>query len=107
MSEDHDIKSIGKVVQLRLIGFPLLFEFFTAESVEFRFSGVSLKDLIYRIIELFGEPARKSFLVKGAGEIEPAVQARVNDRFVKAGSFDRESLNPGDTVTLMRLLAGG
>lgn len=94
-------------IEIIFIGFPKIYDYFRRDQVNHSFSGKTLSDLVTDLITHHGEPIRKSLLEERTQKLDPTIQVRINEKFVKGQDFDRQIIEKGDKVVFLRLLAGG
>jgi sulfur carrier protein ThiS len=94
-------------IEVVFIGFPKIYDFFLGDRVRHSFSGKTLSDLLEDLIAHYGEPVRKFLLEKSTQKLDPTIQVMLNGNRVRREDFHRHAIEEGDTLTLLRLLAGG
>lgn len=82
---------------------PRLAEAMGKQEVEVEFSGTTAGDLVAHLIQRYGRKAREA-LHDRAGAMDPVVSMLRNE---KEWVRTETTLEEGDTVTLMMLMAGG
>ena len=94
-------------IEIVFIGFPKIYDFFSRDHITYVFSGKTVPDLVQDLIAYHGEPIRESLLEKRTQKLDPTIQVRINEKYVKREDFDRQIIEKGDKVVFLRLLAGG
>ena len=86
---------------------PQLAEAMGKQEVEVELAGTTAQDLVAHLVQRFGHRARKA-LYDGSGAMDPVVQMLRNEKeWVRTDRLAETTLEEGDTVTLMMLMAGG
>ncbi|MHC4974823.1 MAG: MoaD/ThiS family protein [Planctomycetota bacterium] len=82
---------------------PQLAEAMGSQEIELEFAGTTAGDLVAHLIQRYGRKARAA-LHDQSGAMDPVVQMLRNE---KEWVRTETTLEEGDTVTLMMLMAGG
>lgn len=86
---------------------PQLAEAMGKQEVEVEFAGTTAGDLVAHLVRQYGRKAREA-LHDRAGKMDPVVQMLRNEKeWVRTDRLAETTLEEGDTVTLMMLMAGG
>lgn len=86
---------------------PQLAEAMGKQAIEVEFAGTTAQDLVAHLVQRFGHRARKA-LYDSAGAMDPVVQMLRNEKeWIRTDRLAETTLEEGDTVTLMMLMAGG
>jgi molybdopterin converting factor small subunit len=86
---------------------PLLAEAMGGQETEVEFAGTTAGDLIEHLIQHYGHKAKRA-ICDQAGDIDPIVSMLRNEKeWVRTDRLAETTLDEGDTVTLMMLMAGG
>ena len=99
--------SVKKQIEIKFVGFPKVYDFFKGPCIQHAFKGKTLLNLIEDLMVYYGEPLRESFLIKRTQALDLTIQAKVNGNYIKREAFNRQVIEDGDRVTLLRLMAGG
>jgi MoaD family protein len=92
-------------VHLKLF-LPVLPEAIGRKELEVEFDGQTVGDLIGHLVATYGRKAKQA-LYDEKGQMDPVVQVLLNgEEWVTHDQFDR-TLNDGDSVMLMLMMAGG
>jgi sulfur carrier protein ThiS len=94
-------------IEVVFMGFPKIYDFFLRDRIRHSFSGKTLSDLVENLIAQYDEPIRRSLLEERTQKLDPTIQVRVNGNYVKREDFDRQTIEDGDNIIFLRLLAGG
>jgi MoaD family protein len=85
---------------------PVLPEVIGRKELEVEFAGETVNDLLEHLIGRYGRKARQA-LYDGKGKLDPVVQVLLNGKeWVTHDRLDT-SLQDGDSVVLMVMMAGG
>ena len=93
-------------IQVEFFGFPAILDVVGREKLELEFSGETVKDVIEELIKRYGKTVRAAFY-DAQGNFDLMIQIALNGNFFIAVDKHDTSLNEGDTVMFMLLLAGG
>ena len=92
-------------VDLKIL-LPVLPEAIGRKELEVEFTGETVNDLIDHLVAQYGRKARQA-LYDERGQLDPVVQVLLNgEEWVTHDRLDR-TLQDGDHVVLMLMLAGG
>jgi sulfur carrier protein ThiS len=94
-------------IMLEFVGFPVLYDILPKGPSPYRFEGNTVAQLLDHLMSKGDRRVRESLLEQGTGMMDPAIQITVNGRFLEKEKFLEKRLDEGDSVTIMRLLAGG
>lgn len=85
---------------------PVLPEAIGCKKLEVEFAGETVSDLIDHLVARYGRPARQALYDK-QGKLDPVVQVLINgEAWVYHDQLDT-TLQDGDSVVFMLMLAGG
>jgi MoaD family protein len=85
---------------------PVLPEAIGRKKLEVEFAGETVSDLIDHLVARYGRPARQALYDK-QGKLDPVVQVLINgEAWVYHDQLDT-TLQDGDSVVFMLMLAGG
>jgi MoaD family protein len=85
---------------------PVLPETIGRKKLEVEFAGETVNDLIDHLVARYGRPARQALYDK-QGKLDPVVQVLINgEAWVYHDQLDT-TLQDGDSVVFMLMLAGG
>jgi hypothetical protein len=98
-----------KEVQIEILftGFPKIYDFFSRNRITYTFSGKTVLDLVQDLIAHYGEPVMGALLEERTQRLDPTIQVRINEKYVKGEDLGRQGIEQGDKVLFLRLLAGG
>jgi molybdopterin converting factor small subunit len=86
---------------------PQLAEAMGSQEVEVEVAGTTADDLVAHLIQRYGRKAREA-LHDRTGAMDPVVSMLRNEKeWVRTDRLAETTLQEGDTVTLMMLMAGG
>jgi MoaD family protein len=92
-------------VNLRIF-LPMLSEVIGRKELEIEFVGSTVNDLIDHLIAQYGRKAKQA-LYDENGELDPVVQVLLNgEQWITADLLDT-SLQDGDNVVILTMMAGG
>ncbi len=93
-------------VRVEIVGVPMLSDVIGMKKFELDVPGKSVKDLLEELTRKYGVKVRK-VLYDEKGAFDPMIQIAVNgEKWIPADRHDT-TLNDGDTLIFMILLAGG
>jgi MoaD family protein len=93
-------------VRIEIVGVPMLSDVIGMKKFELDVPGKTVKDLLEELIRKYGVKVRK-VLYSEKGAFDPMIQIAVNgEKWIPADQHDT-TLNDGDTILFMILLAGG
>jgi sulfur carrier protein ThiS len=105
---EMDIEANAQIhINVVFVGFPRIYDFFHSNRIRHPLPGKTVTDLVEDLVSRHGETIRKSLLEESTKRLDPTLQVRLNGTRVKREEFDRQTLQAGDTLTFLRLLAGG
>jgi MoaD family protein len=88
------------------IHLPMLAEALGRRELEVEFAGETVSDLVEHLVAQYGHKARQALLDE-TGELDPVVQVLLNgEEWVTHDRLDT-SLQDGDNVMFMMMMAGG
>lgn len=92
-------------VRLQLL-VPALPEVIGRKEIEVEFSGQTVNDLLLYLVKQYGRAAKQAFY-DNQGELDPVIQVLVNGKeWVRHDALDT-TLQDGDHVAFMAMIAGG
>ena len=94
-------------IEIEFTGFPLIFDIFHGGGHTYIFRGSTLSELIEDLVERFGDPIKKSMHDERTEAFDPAVQIFINHKEYISDGLGQRTIEEGDKVTFLRLLAGG
>ena len=94
-------------IMLEFVGFPVLYDILPKGPSPCSFEGNTVTELLDHLMVKADRLVRESLLEQGTGMMDPAIQITVNGKFLERENFSDRTLDEGDSVTIMRLLAGG
>ena len=93
-------------VKIEIVGVPMLSDVVGKKKFELNIQGKTVRDLIEELIRKYGAKIRK-VLYSEMGTFDPMIQIALNgEKWIPADRHDT-TLNEGDTLIFMILLAGG
>ncbi len=93
-------------VRIEIVGVPMLSDVIGMKKFELDVPGKSVKDLLEELTRKYGVKVRK-VLYDEKGAFDPMIKIAVNgEKWIPADRHDT-TLNDGDTLIFMILLAGG
>lgn len=93
-------------VRIEIVGVPMLSDVIGMKKFELDVPGKTVKDLLEELTRKYGVKVRK-VLYDEKGAFDPMIQIAVNgEKWIPADRHDT-TLNDGDTLIFMILLAGG
>jgi molybdopterin converting factor small subunit len=93
-------------VSIEIVGVPMLSDIIGKKKFDLVVPGKTIKDLIEELIRKYGTRLRKA-LYGEKGIFDPMIQITLNgEKWIPADRHDT-TLNEGDTIIFMILLAGG
>jgi molybdopterin converting factor small subunit len=93
-------------INVEFLGLPMISEVLRKKKLELDITGNTVKDVIEELIRSYGERVKDFFYDKD-GNFDVMIQITLNGKaFIPANKHDT-SLNEGDTLLFMLLLAGG
>lgn len=93
-------------VYLDFLGLPDLLESIGSKGMQLELKECTVRDVLNRVSELQSDRARKIFFDED-GNLNMAIQILLNGRALIGRDHLDKRLHQGDTVTVMRLVAGG
>jgi molybdopterin converting factor small subunit len=94
-------------IEIEFIGFPLIFDIFQGEGHTYIFRGSTLLELVEDLVERFGDRVRESMHDQRTEAFDRAIQIIINQKEYISGGLNQRTIEEGDKVTFLRLLAGG
>ena len=93
-------------IQIESLGLPTLSKLIGKKS-QVEMTDGTLSDLVARIVDKLGPPARK-ILLDREGKLDMAIQVMINDEgFMPRDEYSKRALKDGDQVKFMLLVGGG
>ena len=93
-------------IQIESLGLPTLSKLI-GKKTQMEMTGGTLSDLVSRIVDKLGPPARKILLDQG-GQLDMTIQVMINDEgFLPRDEYSKRVLKDGDRVKFMLLVGGG
>ena len=93
-------------IQIESLGLPTLSKLI-GKKAQLEIADGTLSDLVMRIIDKLGPPARK-ILLDQEGELDMTIQVMINDEgFLPRDEYSKRVLRDGDEVKFMLLVGGG
>ncbi|MFB0505949.1 MAG: MoaD/ThiS family protein [Thermodesulfobacteriota bacterium] len=93
-------------VRVEIVGVPMLSDVIGKKNFELHITGKTVRDLIEELIRKHGAKVRKA-LYDEKGAFDPMIQIALNgEKWIPSDQHDT-TLNEGDTLIFMILLAGG
>jgi sulfur carrier protein ThiS len=93
-------------IQIESLGLPTLSKLIGKKS-QLEMGDGTLADLVARIVNRRGRPARK-ILLDSEGQLDMTIQVMVNDEgFLPRSEYSQRILKDGDAVKFMLLVGGG
>jgi len=94
-------------IEIEFIGFPLISDIFQRGLRTYSFRGSTLSELVEDLIERFGDPVKESLQDQQTKTFDRAIQIIVNQEEYLSGELEHRTIEEGDKITFLRLLAGG
>jgi sulfur carrier protein ThiS len=94
-------------IHIEFVGFPTIYDLFTAGFHPYAFQGSSLFELVEDLIAHYGDVMRESLLDQRAKTLDQTIQVRLNQNYLSREEVDKQELEEGDDITFLKLLAGG
>jgi hypothetical protein len=94
-------------IEIEFIGFPLIFDIFQEGFHTYIFRGSTLSELIDDLVERFGDRVRQSMDDQRTESFDPAIQILINQKEYVSDDLNYRTIEEGDKVTFLKLLAGG
>jgi molybdopterin converting factor small subunit len=93
-------------INVEFLGLPMISEVLGKKKLELDITGNTVNDVIEELISSYGNKV-KDFFYDKEGNFDVMIQITLNGKaFIRANKHDT-SLNEGDTLLFMLLLAGG
>jgi sulfur carrier protein ThiS len=93
-------------IQIESLGLPTLSKLI-GKNTQLEMAGGTLADLVARIVDKLGPPARK-LLLDQEGKLDMTIQVMINDEgFLPRDEYSQRVLKDGDKVKFMLLVGGG
>lgn len=93
-------------INLEFLGFPMVSDAVGKRKLELNISGATVKDVIDELINRYGKKVRDAFY-DTQGSFDLMIQISLNGKSFIPPDKHNISLNEGDTLVFMLLLAGG
>lgn len=93
-------------VNVEFLGFPMISDIIGRKRLELNISGNTVRDVIDKLIRLYGKKAREAFYDE-KGNFDVTVQITLNGKTFIPADKHLTPLNEEDTLVFMLLLAGG
>ena len=94
-------------ILVEFIGFPTLHDLFPAGTHPCIFPGNSLSGLVEDLILRYGETMKESLIDQETKKLDQTIQVRLNCNYLNREEMDLQELKEGDSITFLKLLAGG
>ena len=92
-------------ISVEFLGFPMVSNVL-GKRLELDIPGSSVKDLIDELVRRHGRKIENAFYDE-KGTLDVTLQMMINGKLIGSADIHSSSLNEGDTLTFMLLLAGG
>ena len=93
-------------IQIESLGLPTLSKLI-GKKTQMEMTDGTLSDLVARIVDKLGPPARK-ILLDQEGQLDMTIQVMINDEgFLPRDDYSKRVLKDGDRVRFMLLVGGG
>ncbi len=93
-------------INVEFLGFPMVSDVVGKKKMSLDVPGNTVKDAIDELIGLYGKKVKDSFYDE-KGNLDVTIQMMLNGKLFAPADIQSPSLNEGDTLTFMLLLAGG
>ena len=93
-------------ILVEFLGFPMVSDVIGKKKMELDIPGNTVKDVIDELIRLYGRKVKEAFYDE-KGRFDVTIQMTLNGKIFVSGNQLHTSLNEGDTLVFMLLLAGG
>ncbi len=93
-------------INVEFLGFPMVSDVVGKKKIELDIPGAAVKDVIDELVRRYGIKVRNSFYSE-KGNLDVTIQMMLNGKLFAPADIQSPSLNEGDTLTFMLLLAGG
>ena len=93
-------------INVEFLGFPTVSDVVGKKKIKLDIPGNSVKNAIDGLIGLYGKKVRDSFYDE-KGNLDVTIQMMLNGKLFAPADIQSPSLNEGDTLIFMLLLAGG
>ena len=93
-------------INVEFLGLPMISEVLGKKKLELDITGNTVKDVIDELIRSYGKNV-KDFLYDEEGNFDVMIQVTLNGKAFIPANKHHTSLNEGDTLMFMLLLAGG
>ncbi len=94
-------------IEVEFIGFPTVYDIFPEGRHRVAFEGKTIRDLVENLIAQKGARLKEALLDPGTGRLDPTIQVCLDKRFLARDEIPDVSVEEGNCVTFLRLLAGG
>ena len=96
-----------KFIEIKMVGFPTLYDFLKRDRIRHVFAGHTLKHLIEDLFHAYGEKIKDAFWDQRINRLDPTIQVMINGEFVESCDFENVEISEDDHVSFLKLLAGG
>lgn len=93
-------------INVEFLGFPMVSDVVGKKKLELNISGTTVKDVIDELVNRYGKKVRDAFY-DTQGNFDLMIQIALNGKSFIPPDKHNISLNEGDTLVFMLLLAGG
>jgi sulfur carrier protein ThiS len=94
-------------IKIEFIGFPIIYDLFPEGGHAYSFSENTIPHLIGDLIDKHGQRLEDALLDAGTKKMDPTIQVRINGKFILRDEIPQREIREGDSVTFLKLLAGG
>lgn len=94
-------------VDVEFIGFPIIYDLFPEGRHRYSFSGNSIPQLVEDLIARYGQRLGEALRETGTKRMDPTIQMRINGKFILREEMAQQRIEEGDSLTFLKLLAGG
>lgn len=103
---EDEAKVLTMKINVEFLGFPTVSDVVGKKKMELDIPGNTVKDAIDELIGLYGKKVKESFY-DDKGNLDVTIQMMLNGTLLALADIHSPSLNEGDTLSFMLLLAGG
>ncbi len=93
-------------INVEFLGFPTVSDVVGKKKMSLDIPGNTVKNVIDELVGLYGKKVKDSFYDE-KGNLDVTIQMMLNGKLFSSADIQSPSLNEGDTLTFMLLLAGG
>ena len=93
-------------IHVEFLGFPTVSDVIGKKKLDLEIAGNTVRNAIDELISIYGKKVREAFYDE-KGDFDVMIQVTVNRKTFVPVHQQHNSLNEGDTLTFMLLLAGG